>query len=92
MVVLNVVYKTKPGKRDDFYNAILDKAAFFRTEKGNIQYKYYFATDNDTDIVLIEKWETEEDLAAHSSTEVFDSLQGLKAEYIEEVVLDKFIV
>ena len=59
MIVLNVHYKCKPGKREAFLHAIraegLDAAS--RAEAGNLQYDYYLSADGSDNLLLVEKWQ-----------------------------------
>ena len=90
MIVINVYYECKPGKRQEFYHAILPKAEFFRKESGNIQYAYFNALEDDDRLLLVEKWADEASLKAHASTDVFKSLGELKEQYVTKVTLEKF--
>ncbi|MBQ9156006.1 MAG: antibiotic biosynthesis monooxygenase [Eubacterium sp.] len=90
MIVINVYYDCKPGKRREFYESILPKAEYFRQEAGNIQYAYFDAIEDDNRLLLVEKWADEESLKSHASTDIFKSLGELKEKYVDNVVLEKF--
>lgn len=92
MKVLNVYYIVKPGKRDDFYNAVVKSGVpeKSRAEKGNIKYDYYFPVDNENEVLLIEHWKDEAAFKFHTEQEHFKGLQSIKAEYVEDVRMDKF--
>ena len=92
MVVLNVTYKCKPGKRDEFLAAIqaegLDAAS--RGEAGNIKYDYYFPADGGDELLLVEKWRDAEAVAFHNEQPHFKRLGELKGEFVSETVLEIF--
>ena len=92
MKVLNVYYITKPGMRDDFYKAVTESQVpeKSRAEEGNIKYDYYFSTDDENEVLLIEHWKDEEAFEFHTQQAHFKGLQSIKAEYVEDVRIDKF--
>ena len=94
MIVLNVTYKCKPDMREEFYEAImtegLDEAC--RNEEGNIKYDYYIPTDDSDDFLLVEKWRSEEDLAKHGTLPHFARLGELKNDFVNETIIEKFIL
>lgn len=94
MIVLNVTYRCRPGKRDAFLENIkaegIDTAC--RAEKGNIKYDYYLPDGESSDLLLIEKWEDADALAAHGRQAHYARLGELKADYVTETVIEKFEV
>ena len=63
-----------------------------RTEEGCHMYDYFFNRDRDNEMVLIEKWENDESLKAHQSTDLFKTLPEIKAPYKIEVKFERFDV
>lgn len=92
MIVLNVTYTCKPGKRRAFYEELIPKAEYFRKEKGCVQYAYFEALEDENRLLLVEKWEDETALGAHASTEIFKSLGAVKEGFVEDTKLEKFVV
>ncbi len=92
MVVLNVHYFTKPGKRAEFYEAVnkLEVPQKSRAEEGNIKYDYYLSIDNEDEILLVENWKDEEAFKFHTEQAHFKALGELKAEYVAETVLKRY--
>ena len=94
MIVLNVTYKCKPDKRDEFLEAIytegIDDAC--RAEDGNIKYDYYTPVDGSDDLLLVEKWRDADALAAHGRQDHFARLGELKAEFVDDTIIEKFEV
>ena len=92
MIVLNVLYKCKPNMRDEFLEAIyaegIDEAC--RAEEGNIKYDYYTPADGSDDLLLVEKWHDAGALAAHGRQDHFARLGELKAEYVDDTIIEKF--
>ncbi|MBQ9062692.1 MAG: antibiotic biosynthesis monooxygenase [Eubacterium sp.] len=94
MEVLNVTYHCKPGKRVEFINAIVTEGidVACRNEEGNLKYGYYLPTDSADDMLLIEKWRDADCLAAHGKQPHYLRLGELKAQFVDETVLEKFHV
>lgn len=92
MIVLNVTYKCKSGKREEFLEAILregiDEAS--RKEAGNLKYDYYIPFDDNGELLLVEKWRDEAALEAHGKTPHLLRLRALKAEFEAETVIERF--
>ena len=94
MIVLNVIYRCKPNKREDFLERIIAEGidVASRAEDGNIKYDYYIPYDGSDDLLLIEKWMDEAALAAHAATEHFGRLKELKPIYVQDTVIERFEV
>lgn len=77
MIVLNVTYKCKPDKREEFLEMIMAEGidVASRAEAGNIMYDYYIPTEGIDDLFLLEKWRDEAALAEHGKQ---PHLAGLK--------------
>ena len=92
MIVLNVTYKCKPDMREEFLERIITEGidVASRSEAGNIQYDYFIPTDGSDDLFLLEKWKDAEALAEHGKQEHFARLGGLKPEYVEETLIERF--
>lgn len=94
MIVLNVTYKCRPGMREAFLEAIraegLDEAS--RAEAGNLKYDYYLPFGGGDELLLVEKWQDADALAVHGRQPHFLRLGALKAEYVNETVIEKFVL
>ena len=94
MEVLNVIYRCKEGKREEFLNAILsegiDEAC--RAEQGNICYDYFLAAQSDDELFLLEKWADMEALERHWGQAHFARLGELKEQYVADTAIDRFEV
>ena len=94
MIILHVTYTAKPGEgmaRKFVEELEQGPALKVRAEKGNICYDYYFNAD-DSKVVLLEKWENEDVLAAHMEMPHMAEIRSIKSKYIADQLLEKFIV
>ena len=92
MLTWNVTYHCKPGQRDAFDQALCDLGVRNNSlqEAGNLKYDYFFDAQNPDALLLVESWTTPELQQVHCETEVFAKLQALKAQYCDNVHIDKF--
>ena len=93
MIVLNVTYKCKPDKREEFLEMIyaegIDVAS--RAEAGNIVYDYYIPTEGGDDLFLLEKWSDEAALAEHGKQPHLARLKEIKAEFVNDTIIEKYV-
>lgn len=89
--LLNVIYKTKVGKREEFLKKIEDiqMAELSREETGNIMYQYSISDNSLCEVKLCEIWENREAQAAHMETAHFKKLGELKSSYITDTIIEE---
>ena len=92
MIVLNVTYKCKPGMREKFLEVIKTEGigAACRAEEGCIKYDYYLPVDGSEDLLLVEKWQDADALAAHGKQPHLARLGELKPTFVDDTVIEKF--
>ena len=93
MIVLNVTYKCKPEKREEFLTTIMKEGidVASRAEAGNIMYDYYIPTKGGDDLFLLEKWRDETALAEHGKQPHFARLKEIKAEFVNDTIIEKYV-
>lgn len=79
MIVINCSFLSETMDMKDFYKILWDEGLVegSRADKGNLKYDFYISVDNPRHMMLIEHWETIEDLQAHSETELFQKFRPL---------------
>lgn len=92
MIILNVTYHIKQGKRGAFMDAIkaLGVQEASKNENGCLIYDYYYAADDENIVFLNEMWQDEASLLAHTSAPHFGRLAELKADFVQSVSITKF--
>lgn len=77
MVVINCSFFSETTDMKDFYKVLCDEGLVegSRADKGNQGYDFYISAEDSKKMMLIEKWETIEDLQAHSETELFQKFR-----------------
>ena len=94
MIVFNVMYKCKPGKRDAFLQRIKDEGidVACRADRGNICYDYFIPADGSDNLLLLEKWEDARTLDEHVAQSHIARLRAFKPEYVMDTESDRFEV
>ncbi len=61
-----------------------------RAEAGNEKYDYYFPVDDNDELLLVEKWKDAEAIIEHGKQPHFKRLGELKADYVDETIIERF--
>ena len=76
MITMTVVVKVRPGKREEFLQAVRSLNNGPEKQQDLRKCTIYQEIDDPTDFSLIYEWETQEDCERYSSTEKFRVLLG----------------
>lgn len=63
-----------------------------RAEKGCCYFDFFYSANDDNEILLLEKWGSEEDLSAHHQTAMMANLKDLINDYSLELNAEKYEV
>lgn len=92
MIIVLVKYECKENCAKAFLEKIgaegIDSCS--RNESGNIRYDYSFAQNEPDVIFLTEVWADQQSLDAHAKTEHYSRLGGIKADYVNNTIVEKF--
>lgn len=93
MYLLHVTYTVRPGQKENFVAAVaaagIDAAS--RAEAGNGQYDYFYAADKADTVLLVELWDSVAAQQAHTQTAHFQALGAIKAQYVLETAIEKYV-
>lgn len=95
MILMLVTYQLKTaGTGRAFYEALVreDVIARTRAEDGCENYQFYAPQERDDQIFLLEAWENAEKMAAHKKTPQCQTLQELKAQFVQETSFSQYQV
>ncbi len=90
-MVLCVSYIAKPGMREAFLEKIESMGIQEKVERENgcIRYEYYRSVRNADELLLVEKWESEECQAEHVKQPHMAALRELKEQYVVSTSVEK---
>ncbi|NLH02193.1 MAG: antibiotic biosynthesis monooxygenase [Clostridiales bacterium] len=83
MIICNCLFTSEKTDMKDFYKVLCDEGLVegSRADKGNVMYDFFISADDPKKMMLIEKWESVEDLQAHSETELFQKFRPICKQY-----------
>ena len=89
---LYVVYHAKPGGRELFVRTLVEQGVLtaIRSEPGCVAYDYYFSAQDENELLLIERWESEAHQRVHLQQPHMDAVRAAKTQYIDSTELGKF--
>ncbi len=76
MIVLDAVFECAPESREQLVALMIQMAANAQTEKGCVVYRFSEDIARANRFMVLELWETEDDLNAHVSTDAFKAFMG----------------
>lgn len=92
MINLLLTYKlASKTERDSFLSELKENNidTISQSEHGCSKYCYFLPCDSDTELTLIEIWETAEDQQLHCTQPHFKIVQELKSKYEVETICEK---
>lgn len=92
MYTIYVIFKSVPGKREEYIKKLYDEGIVdeIRKEDGCIKYEYYFSEKDENEILLIEFWETKDKQQIHINQPHMARMREIKADYIISTELGEF--
>jgi quinol monooxygenase YgiN len=92
MYTIYVQFKCFKGKREAFVETVKKEGilAAIRAEDGCLRYDYYFSEADETELLLIEAWESKQHQQVHIDQPHMERLRAFKDEYIETTTLGEF--
>lgn len=83
MIVINCSFISETQDMNEFFKILVKEGLVdgSRADKGNLKYDFYVNTEDATKMMLVEHWETIEDLQAHSETELFQKFRPVCKEH-----------
>lgn len=90
-LLLCVTYTTKPGQKEAFVQEVEEKGILEKIlqEDGCLGYDYFYPASGKDEILLVEKWESEDLQQAHLKQPHMKEVQALKEKYIIETKFEK---
>ncbi len=87
-----VRYTTKSGFAKAFADEVLKLGILpeIRKEDGCEEYSYYLSAENPSEVVLLERWASEEKQIAHLAGEAMKKLRPVKDKYVVSQTVEKF--
>ena len=92
MLVLNVIFKCAPGKREELRDLVRKEGinAASRNEEGNFKYEFFMSTEDPNDILLIEFWKDVDAWMHHRTLPHYAKLDEIKKGRVLDAEIRKY--
>lgn len=92
MFGVNVVYKMKPGLRQEFLDGVIGGGIqnAIRQEPGCLQYDFFLPVSDENTVLLVEKWTDREAQAAHMELPNIARLRVVKNRCVDDMVMTQY--
>ncbi|HEX3075851.1 MAG TPA: antibiotic biosynthesis monooxygenase [Lachnospiraceae bacterium] len=92
MILVDVAYVMKEGKREEFYAKIAEQGIITssRQEPGNYRYDFSIPMECDNELWITEIWTDSKAQQLHGKTEHYKKLTELKKDYVIQVKLNRY--
>jgi len=90
MIVCCVTYYIKQGKREEFYQKVLDAGICEKSAAEGLWYEYFFPADGSDRILIYEGWKNQAQFDAHLASEHVRTLQDIKKDYLTDMKIDRY--
>jgi len=89
MYILYVEFTCHPDKREAFVERVKSEGILsqIRAEDGCLLYDYYFSEGNPRELLLVERWTSEEHQQIHINQPHMDRMREFKDEYVADTRL-----
>ena len=93
-LLIHVTYHAKPGRGREFVRQITQQGLRDKilAENGCLQYDYYFSSESEDTVLLVELWQTAAHQAVHMTQPHMKPLLEIKGQEILSSSLEKFSV
>ena len=93
-LLLLVTYTARPGMLEEFVQKVREAGILeaIRNENGCIRYDYFYSEEDENQLLLVEKWETEECQRVHMEQPHMKKLAEIKDRCMTDTKLERFLV
>ena len=92
-ISINIYYTGKNGSAKQFAREMVQSGTVdaIRAEKGNLKYEYFFSTEDEETVLLIDIWESQEALDIHHATVMMDTIMQLREKHGLTMKVERYI-
>ena len=93
-LLLLVTYTARPGMREEFVQKVWEAGILeaIRKENGCVRYDYFYSEEDENQLLLVEKWETEECQRVHMEQPHMHKLAKIKDRCMTDTKLERFLI
>jgi quinol monooxygenase YgiN len=91
-ITVNIYYTGKKGNAKKFVKEMEKSgtADLIRKEKGNKRYEYFFPANDKNTVLLIDSWESQQDIDAHHASPMMKTIADLRNKYDLHMTVERY--
>ena len=92
-ITVNIYYSGENGSARKFAEEMISSGIVdeIRAEKGNLRYEYFYRLNDDTTVLLIDSWESQQALDIHHNSPVMHKIIELREKYDLHMKVERYI-
>ena len=92
-ITFNIYYKSENDNAKKFAEEMINSGIVdeIRSKKGNLRYEYFIPLNDDSTVLLIDSWESQEALDVHHNSDTMKKISELRNKYDLHMTVEKYI-
>lgn len=92
-ITVNIYYTGENGNARKFAEEMEQSGtvALIRAEKGNKKYEYFYPKNDPETVLLIDSWESQEDIDKHHASPMMDKISELRNKYDLHMKVERYV-
>ncbi len=92
-ITVNIYYTGKNGAAKKFAEEMIKSGTvdLIRNEKGNLKYDYFLPLDDSETVLLIDSWQSQEDIDLHHSSPMMTTIMKLREKYDLHMHIERYV-
>lgn len=92
-ITINIYYTGKNGSARAFAKEMTESGVVqrVRAEAGCERYEYFFPMEDEENVLLIDRWESQEALDKHHKTDVMKEIAALREKYGLRMRVERYV-
>ncbi|MBQ8201617.1 MAG: antibiotic biosynthesis monooxygenase [Clostridia bacterium] len=92
-ITIHIFYTGAPDHARQFAQEMLSSGIVdaIRSEEGNMRYEYFFPANDDSTVLLIDSWTSQEALDAHHASPMMQQIIDLREKYDLRMTVERYI-
>ena len=92
-ITINIYYSEKKGSARQFVQEMFSSGTVdaIKQEQGNLRYDYFFPYNDDSTVLLIDSWTSQEAIDVHHASPMMNTIIDLRKKYDLHMKVERYI-
>ena len=92
-IVINIRYSGENGSAKAFAKEMTESGTVskIRAEEGNERYEYFYPAEDDENVLLIDKWNSQEAIDIHHHSPMMAEIAALREKYNLHMTVERYV-